>query len=142
MLKVLLGFFFFALLNVSIYAQSYKQKYDIVLKKDKTEKILVKYGNIEKLLTFRWTLYHNEGLVLLRSYDQIVAQNMLYLNHINQSVKIELRSRAGGYTSLPYVILKFVKFNYQTKEASFGLFLFDREDQIELKFLDKETGQG
>ncbi|WP_345980804.1 hypothetical protein [Sulfurimonas sp. HSL3-2] len=125
--------------SVSINAQLYEASYNIKLKKDKTEKILVKYDGIEKLLKFRWTLYHNDGLVLFRSYDQIVAQNILYLGHTNQSIRLELKSRAGGFYSLPYIILKFVKFDYQTQEATFELFLFDKKKQIDLKFLTKEA---
>lgn len=135
-LQLILLLSFFA---VSINAQLYKAKHVIKLKKDKTEKILVKYDDIDKLLKFRWTLYHNEGLVLFRSYDQIVGQNVLYLNHTNQSVRFELKSRAGGFYSLPYIILKFVKFDYQTQEAVFELYLFDKKKQIDLKFLTKEA---
>ena len=139
MTKLLQVILFFSIFTVSINAQVYKAKYDIKLKKDKTEKILVKYDGIEKLLKFRWTLYTNDGLVILRSYDQIVAQNILYLGHTNQSIRLELKSRAGGFFSLPYIILKFVKYDYQTQEAQFGLFLFDKKSQIELKFLTKEA---
>ncbi|WP_345993846.1 hypothetical protein [Sulfurimonas sp. HSL-1716] len=138
-LQVILLLSFF---SVSINAQLYKTKYNIKLKKDKTEKILVKYEGIEKLFKFRWTLYHNDGLVVLRSYDEAVAQNILYLNHVNQSVRVELKTRAGGFYSLPYIILKFVKFDYQTQEAVFELFLFDKKEQIDLKFLTKEALQG
>ncbi|MBU0632244.1 hypothetical protein KKA17_06350 [bacterium] len=139
MTKFLQAILLLSIFSVSINAQLYKAKYNIKLKKDKTEKILVKYDDIEKLFKFRWTLYHNDGLVLLRSYDQIVAQNILYLGQTNQSVRLELRSRAGGFNSLPYIILKFVKFDYQTQEAEFELFLFDKQEQIDLKFLAKEA---
>ena len=137
------GFFYFflwfSLLNVSIYAQEYRLKETIVLKKDKTKKFLVKYGEIEKLFQFNWTLYINDGLVVKRSYNREVAQNILYLNHINQSIRVELKPQSIGFRLLPYIILKFVKFDAITQEATFELFLFDKKEQIEFKSLTKEV---
>ena len=126
-------------LDVSIYAQEYRLQETIVLKKDKTEKFLVKYGEIEKVFQFNWTLYINDGLVVKRSYDRFVAQNVLYLNHINQSIRVELKPQSVGFRSLPYIILKFVKFDAKTKEATFELYLFDKKEQIDFKSLTKET---
>ena len=131
--------FLFSFLNVSIYAQEYRLKETIVLKKDKTEKFLVKYGEIEKVFQFNWTLYVNGGLVVKRSYDHYVAQNVLDLNHSNQSIRVELKSRSIGFRLLPYIILKFVKFDTKTQEATFDLFLFDKKQQVDFKSLSKET---
>jgi hypothetical protein len=56
------------------YAVDFREKRVITLKKDEQKKILVKYDSFEKIFKFRWTLYQNEGLVVFRSYDTIVAQ--------------------------------------------------------------------
>ena len=61
-------------------ANTYRDVVKISLKKDQTKKILIKYDTIQKLFQFRWTLYKNGGLVIFRSYDRSVAQNILYLN--------------------------------------------------------------
>ena len=59
----------------------FRDKVIITIKKDEQKKILVKYDEITKLFKFRWTLYKNKGLVIHRSYDRVVAQNILYLEH-------------------------------------------------------------
>ncbi len=126
-------------LNVSIYAQEYRMKQTIVLKKDKTEKFLVKYGEIKKEFRFNWTLYQNSGLVVKTNYDRFNSQHMLYMNHVNQSIRIELRSISMQRRWLPYIIVKFVKFDTNRQEATFDLFLFDKKEQIEFTQPQKET---
>ena len=116
-------------------ANEYRDIVTIKLKKDEHKKILVKYDKNEKLFKFRWTLYVNGGLVLLRSYDRVVAQNMLYLQHKNQSFRLELKPRGMEY-NVPYLLVKFKEFNHQTNEATFQLFLSDENMQISLKYLE------
>ncbi len=115
-------------------ANDFREVKTISLKKDEQKKILVKYGSIEKLFKFRWTLYKNGGLVVFRSYDQIVAQNILYLRHKNQSFRFELKPKGLSY-NVPYMLVKFKEFNYETNQAVFELFLSDSEMQIRLKYL-------
>lgn len=121
-----------------ISANDYREIKKISLKKDEQKKILVKYDNKEKLFTFRWTLYKNSGLVIFRSYDRIVAQNILYLRHKNQSVRVELKTRGADFYNVPYLLLKFKEFNYETHRAEFELFLSDKKEQIELKDLNND----
>ena len=110
---------------------------EISLKKDEQKKILVKYGSIEKIFKFRWTLYKNNGLVIFRSYDKIVAQNILYLRHKNQSFRIELKPRGYDFYNVPYILVKFKEFDYETATAKFGLYLSDDKMQISLENLNK-----
>lgn len=107
----------------------------ISLKKDETKKILVKYGKITKLFKFRWTLYKNGGLVIHRSYDRVIAQNILYLRHKNQTFRVELKPRGADFYNVPYMLVKFKEFDYEKHEAVFELFLSDRDMQIKLKYL-------
>jgi hypothetical protein len=58
---------FFLVLN-QVNANDFVQVQSISLKKDEQKKILVKYGSINKLFKFRWTLFKNGGLVIHRSY--------------------------------------------------------------------------
>ena len=113
-------------------ANDFRKIIKISLKKDVQKKFLVKYAKSERLFKFRWTLYKNNGLVIFRSYDKKVAQNILYLNHTNQSFRVELKSRGADFYSVPYVLVKFKEFDYETREAKFDLFLFDDKMQIEL----------
>jgi len=118
-----------------ISANDFRKVIKISLKKDEQKKFLVKYGESERLFTFRWTLYKNNGLVLFRSYDKIVVQNILYLNHINQSFRLELKSRGADRYELPYLLVKFKEFDYEKKEAQLEIFLSDDRNQLELKYL-------
>jgi hypothetical protein len=123
------------LLTGIAFANDYRETKEFFLKKDEQKKILVKYDSKEKLFKFRWTLYKNEGLVIHRSYDKIVAQNILYLNGRNQSVRQELMTRGTHGYRVPYILLKFKKFDTEKKEALFELFLYDKESEIKLKIL-------
>jgi hypothetical protein len=122
-------------LNSTVFADNFAMSKEISLKKDEQKKILVKYAGEEKLFTFRWTLYVNEGLVVHRSYDRFVAQNILYLNGKNQSVKVVLVAPGIKYYEVPYVLLKFKKFDVKKNEAVFQLFLYDKEKEITWRFL-------
>ena len=135
MKKILQLFIFTALFLSTISANDFAQKLEISLKKDEQKKILVKYDSIEKLFKLRWTLYHNNGLVVLRSYDKIVAQNVLYLRGKNQSFLLELSPSGRDYYNPPYFLVKFKDFNYEKKEAIFEIFLSDKNLQIEFEEL-------
>ncbi len=130
--RILLVLLFF---SSAIFANNYVYTKEISLKKDEQKKILVKYDSREKLFKFSWTLYINGGLVMHRSYDKIVAQNILYLNGKNQSFKLELVTRGANYYEPPYVLVKFKEFNAQKNEAVFQLFLHDKNSEIKWKFL-------
>lgn len=108
----------------------------ISLKKDEQKKILVKYGKVEKLFKFSWTLYINGGLVVFRSYDKIVSQNILYLRYKNNSFKFNLKPKGTDFQYAPYILVKFKEFNYDTNEAHFELFVSDKKMQILLEYLE------
>lgn len=131
-------FIFLALFFSGVVADEFRDITTITLKKDEQKKILVKYDSISKLFKFRWTLYKNEGLVVHRSYDRIVAQNILYLRRKNQSFRLELRPRGADFYSAPYVLVKFKEFKYETNEAVFELFLSDKSMEISLKDLKND----
>lgn len=116
-------------------ANEYRDIVIIKLKKDEHKKILVKYAQNEKLFKFRWTLFTNGGLVIHRSYDRVVAQNILYLRHKNQSFRLNLKPRNFDY-SVPYLLVKFKEFDYEKNEAVFELFLSDKNMQVSLKYLE------
>ena len=125
---MLLGFSF-------IFANDFVQSEEISLKKDEQKKILVKYDNKEKIFKFRWTLYKNGGLVVFRSYDRVVAQNVLYLRNKNQSFRVELKTRGADFYNTPYLLVKFKEFDQKSKKALFEIFLSDDKGQIVLEDL-------
>ena len=131
LLKFLLSF----LLCTTLFANELIKVREYRLKKDETKKILVKYASSEKLLTFRWTLYKNDALVVFSSYDQIVSQHLLYRNHTNQSLRIELQSRGAHEFIVPYMLIKFDDFDFEKHEAKISLWLYDKRHEIYLKYL-------
>lgn len=136
-MKILLNIFlFFILQTSSIYAADFKDMYKISLKKDEQTRILVKYDSKEKLFKFRWTLYKNGGLVIHRSYDRAVAQNILYLRKQNQSFRVELKPRGADFYNVPYLLVKFIEFDYEKHEARFEVYLWDDKRQMILEYLE------
>ena len=129
---------FVLLFEVFLSANTYRDVLKISLKKDQTKRILVKYDTIQKLFQFRWTLYINDGLVILKSYDDIVSQNILYLNHKNQSFRTEVLSRGANNYKTPYILVKFLKFDFKKHEAKFKIFLSDDEMRVRIKYLKNE----
>ncbi len=127
-----------ALLGGVTSANDFRETIKISLKKDEQKKFLVKYDKSERLFKFRWTLYQNKGLVVFRSYDKRVAQNILYLNHKNQSFRVELKSRGANNFNVPYILVKFKKFDFKTQEAKFDLMLSDDKMEILLEELKQK----
>ncbi len=119
-------------------ALDYKQTKRIELAKDEEKKILVNYDGFSKLFKFRWTLFKNGGLVIHRSYDNVISQNILYTRHKNNFIKLKLKSRGAGNYDVPTFLIKFKEFNYQTNKAVIELFLYDRDGIISLEYLDKK----
>ena len=119
------------------FANDLKLIKKINLKKDEVKEILVKYASSKRIFKFRWTLYQNGGLVVHRSYDKYVAQNVLYLRHQNQSFRLMLKSRGVDAYNVPYLLVKFKAFDFKKREAEFELFLSDDKNQINLKYLKK-----
>jgi len=126
-------------INSATFANDFREVFKFSLKKDEQKKILVKYNNRSKEFVFRWTLYINDGLVTLYKYDDFVAQNVLYLNHKNQSLRIRLRNSGQDYYNPPYFLLKFKEFDFKKKKAKFELYLYDEKMQIRLKFLKNKN---
>jgi len=112
---------------------------EIALKKDEQKKILVKYDGKTRLFQFRWTLYVNEGLVVLRSYDKQVAQNILYLNHKNQSFRVVLKTPGADFYNVPYMLIKFKEFDFKNNKALFVVYISDNKQQIVLEILENKN---
>jgi hypothetical protein len=128
---VLLFFYF-----NNLWAVDFAEIKNVTLKKDQVQKILVIYENKEKILKFRWTLFINNGLVIFRSYDRIVAQNILYQRYKNRNFRVELKTRGMDMYNVPYVLIRFKEFKYDTKEAVFELLLSDTSKSVQLKYLN------
>ncbi|WP_324172775.1 hypothetical protein [Sulfurimonas sp.] len=135
-MKIFLQFFLFLVLSVSVvHADEFRDIVSVSLKKDEVKKILVKYGSVSKLLKFRWTLYKNDGLIIHRSYDRVIAQNILYLRYKNESFRVVLKPKGADYYKVPYLLVQFKKFDFEKDEAIFDLLLSDKSMSVNLKYL-------
>ena len=102
--RVLIRTVWIVLLMIGAVYADWRETREIRLKKDVTQKIMVITEGNRRLLTFRWTLYQNKGLVIHRSFDGFVAQNVLALNHNNQSFRVEFSSKAQRHASFVYML--------------------------------------
>ena len=122
-------------INNTLFAIDFKDMKKISLKKDEQKKILVKYGSVDKLFKFRWTLYIDGGLVVFKSYDKIVSQNILYDGTSRSMCKVYLMPKGLNYGRTPYMLLKFKEFDYKKQEALFELYIFDKDMQVLIEYL-------
>ncbi|MEA2111991.1 MAG: hypothetical protein U9P71_08090 [Campylobacterota bacterium] len=116
-------------------ADEWKPSKSISMKKDAIETILVKSGSLQRLFDFRWTLYKNGSIVILRSYDGFVAQNILSSKRKNRSFRVELLPRGLDYRAVPYLVVTFKEFDFKKNEALFDIYLSDDDEKILLQYL-------
>ncbi|RUM65813.1 MAG: hypothetical protein DSZ03_02095 [Sulfurimonas sp.] len=109
----------------------------VSLAKDQLERIVVKNAALKRMFEFRWTLYANDTLVVLRSYDDVVAQHVLRKEHKNKSFRVILFSEGGRHRMPPYLIVTFRYFDFKTKQALFDIYLSDDDERVALKFLQE-----
>ena len=131
----MLRIFLFLSIFSNLFSNDFRDIHKISLKKDEEIKIYVKYANRNKLFKFRWTLYKNGGLVIHRRYDGVVGQNILYLNHTNQSFRVALKPSGLQVFNLPYLLVKFKEF--KKNMAKFEIYLKDDNEEINLKYPKK-----
>ncbi len=130
-------FLVFLLLFISSSADEWKPIKSVSLQKDQLERIVVQSGALKRLFEFRWTLYADDALVILRSYDDDVAQHVLRSHYKNRSFRVELLSRGGSRTIAPYFLVTFKHFDFKANKALFDIYLSDDDEQVELKFLQE-----
>lgn len=105
---------------------------EIELSKDELKIINLSVNNIQKTLSFRWTLYKDRGLVMHIKYDDLPHQVVLYKNNLN-SYKVVLEKIAkNDVNDNPNIILYFIDFNLKTNKAKFRYYLFNYNSTIEV----------
>lgn len=124
------------LFTLYIQANEYKYTQIIKLSKDEHKIFIVRYENSEKLFKFRWTLYANGGLVVLNSYDRIVSQHLLFKQLKRSTYSVHLRPKGSNYGRVPYVLIKFLEFDYELNKAVFKLYVSDKDSEVNLEHLE------
>ncbi|RDU71662.1 hypothetical protein CQA66_06085 [Helicobacter aurati] len=120
MLRRVFSFFVLSLLFVNIASSRMPTpsfELDVDLKKDEVIRanIIARKdsqddGNEAKQFTLRWTLYRNEGLVLLVRYDNYPYQFILYKQYMLNAWRLNLLDTQGVYNTInqPYLTIYFV----------------------------------
>ncbi len=124
------------LLSVAL-AESAEWSYtkEIGLKKDQSQTILVKEQASLRVLTFRWTLYAAEGLVMHLNYNDRASQFILYKHYKKDSYRVRLLPKISAYKRVPYLYVIFKKFDHKEGKAYFDILVDDPEKRalIEMK---------
>lgn len=122
-------------LGSALLQAQWQQVKELRLKKDETQKVEIRYDDKKRLFTLRWTLYTNGELVVHRALDAFKAQNVLALNHTNQSLRVDISPKGTKYGRITYLFVKFKAFDEEKREALFDLLLHDDSKKIVLKYL-------
>ena len=105
-------------------------KNEVELKKDQTARYTIAIEDKIYNLDFRWTLFVNEGLVMLYKYNKFPYQNILYKDYKLKSFKIKLKNRAENAFYEPYALIVFEDFDTKTKKAKFTVLLMDDKSSV------------
>ncbi len=85
---------------------------------------------------FRWTLFHNDLLILLVNYEGFSTQYVLKNEQRRDSVNINLLGDYERVNQRVFMIIKFSEFNESKKVASINVMIFDSKKRVEVKFTD------
>lgn len=127
-------------LNISnLRAFDYSDEF--TLKKDQIAKVLIIKKEYKKRseksgeLIFRWTLYKNDSLVLLVSYEGFPTQHILKKLHQRDSIRVDLIGDYVRFDQKVYLILKFSDFQKDKKTANFTVMISDAKKRVEVEFM-------
>ncbi|PAF50614.1 hypothetical protein [Helicobacter sp. 13S00477-4] len=90
---------------------------NIILKKDEVYKGFAYEENLKKPLILRWTLYKNNGLVVLLNYDKFPYQFILYKDYQRDTFKLPLFVNNGS-DKTSFLYISFKDFDQKANTAS------------------------
>lgn len=82
-----------------LYSKGFIYEKEISLKKDQEFRLSIETFNISKNLIFKWTLFKNDGIVILLKYDHFPYQFILYKNYNLNAFKLNLDGLQGSNSS-------------------------------------------
>lgn len=132
--RILLALF----LAVGMLHAQWRTTKEIRLKKDEMFQMMVNSEGSQRLLTFRWTLFIDGRLVVFRSFDGSVSQHLLALNHHNQSFRVALLPSIPKSLKMPFILVKFKSYDYETGEGLFEMMLRDDDEAFVLTYLNEK----
>ncbi len=134
----------FLYLPFVLLAGSADLTHDFILKKEglANVEVIEKEDQSKRILSFRWTLFQNERLVLLVKYDGHPMQYILQKRYKRNSIKIALRDDYKDAFKRSYFFLKFSKFDEKKKEALLKVSIHDPEKRSNIVFVDVNSSKG
>lgn len=136
MLKKIVLFLLFVAL-----AQSAELSYtkEISLEKDQIQTVLIKEQQMLRVLTFRWTLFAGDGLVMHLNYNDRASQFIFFKHYKKDTYRLPLLPKKSAYKRTAYLYLVFKKFDHKTSKAHFDILVDDPEKRalIEVKPLKR-----
>jgi len=139
-------FFAFLFFAVSLTATDWEYTYTFRLKKDETARIevhknLQNPSSLSGVMEFRWTLYKNEGLVLLVKYEGFPRQYVLYRKNDRDFIKISLSKKPPKEWLESYLLMKFEDFDEKSYTAVLGVFIKSPLKEFEVSFIEPKRKQ-
>lgn len=119
--------FVFLLFTHYIAAAEWNWTKEVSLKKDQYQSLVVKEGTLLRELKFRWTLFAGDGLVIHLNYNNTPSQFILYEAYKQNSHRIALLPKRSAFKRVPYLYLRFKKFDFAQSQAVFEIGLEDPE---------------
>lgn len=116
------------------YTHTFKLKKDEIATISIIKKEYESQSELEGKLSFRWTLFHNNLLILLVNYEGHPTQHALQKFYKRDAITISL---LGDYEQLNQRVLLKLKFSEFSKdEASIDTLIYDPKKRVEVKFID------
>ena len=126
----------YLLLSIYSYAidtEFWDYSFKTELAKDQLYSLSVDDLELKKRLVFRWTLFHNNGLVLLVNYDGHPHQYVLYERYQENTVRLKIARKAGYTAHAPFLLLVFKEFDYKERKAKFEIVVKDSSKKLLVK---------
>ncbi len=116
------------------YSHSFKLKKDEIATISVIKKDYKTRSKLDGEVAFRWTLYHNDLLVLLVSYEGFKTQHILKKEYKRDSVAINLM---GDYVRVDQRVFLVIKFSgFDNNIATLDANIRDPKKRVEVIFKD------
>jgi hypothetical protein len=136
--KVFTLWLLLACYTFAIDVNYFARRWNIDLAKDEMQYLLIDDNGVLKRLKFRWTLFVNEGLVILLNYNSFPTQYILYQKYNVDTIRVDLTSKEKRLArNKPYLLIQFSEFNFNTKKANFDILFRDSKANINIEMIGK-----
>ncbi len=134
------------LLTFIFFVQTYANKslweytHSFTLKKDQIVEMKIvkdykKTFQYQGVLKFRWTLFHNDRLVLLLNYEGFKKQYILETRHKLNTIKLNLTDDYKRIDKRPFAIMKFISFDSGKQKVKMDFLVSDPSKRLEVKLV-------